>query len=185
MSCGGCAQALNTASIHTTTTFRNPPSPFYRSTVFPSLRTFPLGGLLAFMLTLKPNTYYKTRDGRKAFVGCLNPNNAFPTAGYIVGDSAWQTWRIDGSIRSSESPNNFDLVSEWTEPKLRTWKPEEVPLGAWMREKTVGLPSLIVAITSNSLWRGHGDQMALDYALAHYEHSTDGGKTWLPCGVAE
>ena len=136
------------------------------------------------MITLKPNTYYKTRDGRKAFVGCLNPNNAFPAAGYIVGDSAWQTWRIDGSIRSSESPNNF-LISEWTEPKLRTWKPEEVPLGAWMREKTVGLPSLIVAITSNSLWRGHGDQMALDYALAHYEHSTDGGKTWLPCGVAE
>lgn len=76
-------------------------------------------------------------------------------------------------------------ISEWSDPKLRPWKLEEVPLGAWMREKTHGLPSLIVAIRSTSVTRGHGDTVALDYALSHYEYSMDEGSTWKPCGVEE
>lgn len=64
----------------------------------------------------------------------------------------------------------------YTEPKLRPWEPEEVPLGAWMRHKQSLRRYLII---SDGLEEGHADW------LSNYEHSIDGGKTWLPCGVEE
>lgn len=137
------------------------------------------------MITLKPNTYYKTRGGHKAFVG-FKRHDTNEHVGYIDGVPGWQVWDEYGhNYTSIEHFDKTDLVAEWTESKLRPWEHKEVPLGAWMREKTVGLPSLIVAITIGGLWRGHGDAITFDYALAHYEHSTDSGKTWLPCGVME
>ena len=60
--------------------------------------------------------------------------------------------------------------------KLRPWTADEVPLGAWMRFKNMNVTrSMIVSVA------------ALDMGIAFktHEHSTDGGKTWLPCGVVE
>jgi hypothetical protein len=61
--------------------------------------------------------------------------------------------------------------------KLRPWTPDEVPLGAWMRNMT------------NSEYRWLINTSSLDDTrkawLQQGEHSTDGGKTWLPCGVVE
>ena len=60
--------------------------------------------------------------------------------------------------------------------KLRPWTADEVPLGAWIRLKNTNVTrSIIYSIA------------ALDMKLAfkEHEHSTDGGKTWLPCGVVE
>ena len=59
---------------------------------------------------------------------------------------------------------------------LRPWTADEVPLGAWMRFKNMNVTrSMIVSVA------------ALDMGIAFktHEHSTDGGKTWLPCGVVE
>ena len=60
---------------------------------------------------------------------------------------------------------------------LRPWTADEVPLGAWMRNMT------------NSEYRWLINTSSLDdYRkawLQQSEHSTDGGKTWLPCGVVE
>lgn len=60
---------------------------------------------------------------------------------------------------------------------LRPWTSDEVPLGAWMRNMT------------NSEYRWLINTSSLDHTrkawLQQGEHSTDGGKTWLPCGVVE
>lgn len=102
----------------------------------------------------------------------------------------WRSWKAgeyvtkgeDGWVSSKtylQPPENsyYTTDSGWllyTEPKLRPWKPDEVPLGAWMRDKQSLRRYLII---SDGLEDGHADW------LSNYEHSTDGGKTWLPCGV--
>ena len=60
---------------------------------------------------------------------------------------------------------------------LRPWTADEVPLGAWMRFKKVIDDRSILAWTST--------QRDRDIWLSEREHSTDGGKTWLPWGVME
>lgn len=80
------------------------------------------------------------------------------------------------------------------EPKLRPWKPEEVPIGAII--KGLSFKSIISWAETNK----HGEPCMggpdstpegrywpLAYACTDSDllHSTDGGKTWLPCGVME
>ena len=60
---------------------------------------------------------------------------------------------------------------------LRSWTADEVPLGAWIRYKRALHDRSILAWTSNQADR--------DMWLDEREHSTDGGKNWLPCGVVE
>ena len=62
-------------------------------------------------------------------------------------------------------------------PTFRPWTADEVPLGAWIRYKRALHDRSILAWTSNQADR--------DMWLDEREHSTDGGKTWLPCGVVE
>jgi hypothetical protein len=60
--------------------------------------------------------------------------------------------------------------------KLRPWNADEVPLGAWIRLKNLNKTrSMIVSVAAFNL----------EIAFNEYEHSTDGGKTWKPCGVEE
>ena len=61
---------------------------------------------------------------------------------------------------------------------LRPWTADEVPLGAWMRTKSVQYDRwIIVHLQYSSRNR--------EEWLDKYEHSIDGGKNWLPCGVVE
>ena len=60
---------------------------------------------------------------------------------------------------------------------LRPWTSDEVPLGAWMRKKQDVSRRWVVIDTGGGLW-----QQAW---FEGHEHSTDNGKTWLPCGVME
>ena len=62
-------------------------------------------------------------------------------------------------------------------PVLRPWTADEVPLGAWIRYKKVIDDRSVLAWTST--------QRDRDIWLDEREHSTDLGKTWLPCGVVE
>jgi hypothetical protein len=59
---------------------------------------------------------------------------------------------------------------------LRPWTADEVPLGSIMRTK--GLEGRCIIIDTET-----SDDRS--YWLNAREHSTDGGKTWLPCGVME
>jgi hypothetical protein len=60
---------------------------------------------------------------------------------------------------------------------LRPWTADEVPLGAWLRDKSdkAGRRLLICA---------YEEEHRIHWLINH-EHSTDCGKTWLPCGVME
>jgi len=62
-------------------------------------------------------------------------------------------------------------------PVIRPWTADEVPLGAWLRDKSdkAGRRLLICA---------YEEEHRIHWLINH-EHSTDGGKTWLPCGVME
>ena len=60
---------------------------------------------------------------------------------------------------------------------LRSWTADEVPLGAWMRSKRNPHDRVLIGWVSVQADR--------DSWLEEREHSTDGGKTWLPCGVVE
>jgi len=62
-------------------------------------------------------------------------------------------------------------------PVLRPWTADEVPIGAWMRYKHDPKDRMLIHWVSSEC----GREMWLD----EREHSTDGGKTWLPCGVME
>jgi hypothetical protein len=61
--------------------------------------------------------------------------------------------------------------------KLRPWTADEVPLGAMIRFKQAPYDRHLLGWVSvqadRELW------------LQEREHSLDGGKTWLPCGVEE
>ena len=60
---------------------------------------------------------------------------------------------------------------------LRPWTADEVPVGGQIRSKVNTVYRMLIDRTAN-----HG--VREDW-LKSYEHSTDGGKTWLPCGVVE
>jgi hypothetical protein len=60
---------------------------------------------------------------------------------------------------------------------LRPWTADEVPLGAWALEKTNRERRWLIIDVHDQEFRSD--------LLKLYEHSTDGGKTWLPCGVVE
>jgi hypothetical protein len=60
---------------------------------------------------------------------------------------------------------------------LRPWTADEVPLGAQMRFKLTPSKRHLLGCVS--------EQVDRELWLSQREHSTDGGKTWLPCGVVE
>jgi hypothetical protein len=62
--------------------------------------------------------------------------------------------------------------------KLRPWTADEVPLGAQVRSKSYHPDHRSMIIQS-------GNSMTREGWLTCYEHNTDGGKTWHPCGVME
>lgn len=61
---------------------------------------------------------------------------------------------------------------------LRPWTADEVPLGAQVRSRSYHPDHRSMIIQS-------GNPILREGWLNDYEHSTDGGKTWLPCGVME
>lgn len=106
-----------------------------------------------------------------------------------------QAW-VDGGALQWKDVNNkwcdtthLSFVDEYTyrikpEPKLRPWKPEEVPVGAVTRNKVSGNKSLIAGVAECFVYGYNRYDTAENY-LKENEISLDGGKTWLPCGVAE
>jgi len=99
-------------------------------------------------------------------------------------------WKAMGS--------NETLNDEWIyegryriakEKKLRAWRPEEVPLGGWIKDKEAQFYYLILAVNNKGVRVmdvGAPHTYPLEYLLSdNFKVSTDCGKTWLPCGVEE
>ena len=78
-------------------------------------------------------------------------------------------------------------------PTFRPWTADEVPLDCWLRNhqgdnrynwKPVTIQPLGVITVPADI----GYSLSLhtwEFLSKNCEHSTDGGKTWLPCGVME
>ena len=97
---------------------------------------------------------------------------------------------VDGKEVQYEVPNkewittdqpawNFKSYNYRIKPtaKLRPWTADEVPVGGQIRSKHSRDYRFLIDRTANA-------EVREDW-LKGYEHSTDGGKTWLPCGVVE
>ena len=113
----------------------------------------------------------------------------------------WQKFR--GAISICEPYFSY-RTSQKPTPKLRPWKPEEVPVGSLIRptidkrckgmitdffpnSDLVGItgantahPSYVIN-TKDEAGSGYTRELMLEF----YEYSIDLGKTWLPCGVME
>lgn len=109
-------------------------------------------------------------DGKKIEYATLSCND------WEFNDSPkWDWFRCDYRIAA--------------EPKLRPWKPEEVPVGALYRYKSRrDERSVIIGNTPESFQVPvirNNESIPFDRAMLVGEHSTDGGKTWHPCGIKE
>jgi hypothetical protein len=82
-----------------------------------------------------------------------------------------------------------------TEPILRPWKPEEVPVGALLKNSYFdfgGNPvSLIIGVRGVYVYfLDHEKAIVIESTSiklmdSKYTYSIDHGKTWLPCGIME
>ena len=63
------------------------------------------------------------------------------------------------------------------DPTYRPWTADEVPVGGQIRSKHSRDYRFLIDRTANA-------EVREDW-LKGYEHSTDGGVTWKPCGVVE
>lgn len=103
----------------------------------------------------------------------------------------WNT--VDGKwwpiFHSTQSLHKDHVYRRKPQPKLRPWKPEEIPVGAVVRE-TVGIQPharwLITSVDYQGVaYTAYGQNKVTTLALEGREYSIDGGKTWAPCGVVE
>lgn len=98
---------------------------------------------------------------------------------YVDGKEVEFKW-MSKDWNSTDKPEwNWSAYDYRIKPtaKLLPWTADEVPLGAWMRSKRNPQDRMLIHWVSSQCDR----EMWLD----KNEHSTDGGKTWLPCGVEE
>lgn len=86
---------------------------------------------------------------------------------------------------------SFDMEVEFyrikPESKLRPWTAEEVPVGALLRANFPNATTYVIVANPTGGIRvldcGGPYVYTFDYAFCFCKHSTDGGKTWLPCGT--
>ena len=97
---------------------------------------------------------------------------------YVDGKEVEFKW-MSKDWNSNDKPEwNWSAYDYRIKPTatLRPWTADEVPLGAWIRLKNTNVTrSMIVSVAA----------LNLRLAFKEHEHSTDGGKNWLPCGVVE
>lgn len=133
-------------------------------------------------------------------------NQPTPTVSDEEQAAAYLAWRRGEAIQTKgtsdpewvdQAPNTINrawLIRRKPAPQLRAWRPEEVPLGAIWRLKTVPSNRALftgVGLLGLLLHESYGDSHTvhtmrpLEWFSKEADHSTDGGKTWLPCGVLE
>ena len=77
-------------------------------------------------LKLEAGKYYRTRDGRKAFVGYISPNQPDEHLSKVVGEllcgTDWSpcSWRVNGDYINDES-SACNLIAEWKDTPMVVW----------------------------------------------------------------
>lgn len=85
----------------------------------------------------------------------------------------------------------FRLAPEPPQKRYRPWIPEEVPVGAVIRKKSMNLASALIGAHGEStvFVVGLTNPITFEDALENWLHSVDplgtpdDKRTWLPCGV--
>ena len=98
---------------------------------------------------------------------------------YVDGKEVEFKW-MSKDWNSNDKPEwNWSAYDYRIKPTatLRPWTADEVPLGAQARNREHPKTRWLIDRTSS-------EENRIDWCKTH-EHSTDGGKTWLPCGVVE
>jgi len=125
------------------------------------------------------------RIGNPVRIVCFDSEVTYKGRHQPIIDSLARTYSADGGFDCMNPDSGCDLLLV-SEPRLRPWRPEEVPVGALARNKTGEARYLIVAAGPMGIGVGVGGVWVdFESTLDSREHSTDGGKTWKPCGVAE
>jgi hypothetical protein len=100
-----------------------------------------------------------------------------------LGCDAWK------DVPDREDPVFGDSGVEYRikpEPKLRPWKPEEVPVGALIRKKGAQLPGVITDVDGLDIFIGQSGSCTFHQALENCEYSMCWvNKVWEPCGVED
>lgn len=79
-----------------------------------------------------------------------------------------------------------DILRRKSQPKLRAWKMEEVPIGARIRGDNRDWIGTIIGANRGGFMISVCTIWSVPWGSSiGYEFSTDGGKTWLPVGVVE
>lgn len=94
-------------------------------------------------------------------------------------------WKDISEFLANYPPTHYRIKPE---TKLRPWKREEVPVGALARNKIRDSEHnkyVIVSLNGNDISFGRAEWKSIEKMFDECEHSTDGGKTWKPCGVKE
>lgn len=116
---------------------------------------------------------------------------AFVDGKTLQGKASDEIWYDLGQDVTFNGPCFIYRIKQ--EPKLRPWKPEEVPVGSWCRSKYAHEHNhtdftSIIGVSKNCFYTVEDtiDDMCLQLKNSlDYVYSTDHGKTWLPCGVLE
>lgn len=138
-------------------------------------------------LKIEAGKFYRRRDGEKDGPDVVWPEHCIGLT-YPAQRCGGPCWTRDGRANIN-ADHPADLLSPWTEPeppRLRAWKAEEVPVGAMCRVIGTADRFLITMQSGRHLRTSCGGFEHEPYAIVGvWEHSTDHGATWLPCGVME
>lgn len=117
--------------------------------------------------------------GKKDEVQWFNPNNG------------WQSWPMDWSYVNFVAASKESPIRRKPQPKLRPWKPEEVPPHCLIRHPNwpKGNFNRIIEAINDKVWMtslGCLKEYHNSELIAQgFVHSIDNGASWLPCGVEE
>ena len=114
---------------------------------------------------------------------------------YGLGFSTTDQASYEEALNSMSAICCGTIIRRNPAPKLRPWRPEEVPIPCAVRRKCYAASGqvfhwLVTFVGVGGIQLGNPsaeNREASDFQkLADkFEHSTDGGKTWKPCGVEE
>lgn len=103
-------------------------------------------------------------------------------------DDKYENWVTLSELNFTGPSSQYRIKQS---PSLRPWKPKEVPVGALMKRINEQLPNfnrwMIGGVDNQMLYLAlpylENNGQSFETAVKDWVHSTDQGKTWLPCGV--
>lgn len=134
-------------------------------------------------MKIEPGKTYRDQDGDlwKILFPLVGDDKITPM---FVGISDGVHWCFD---EAGISRNRLvRLVEEYTEPKLVPFTSDTFPLDAWLRLKGKVGWYRVTAISDDCVGIPYPyglKHYSWAFLLEHFEYSTDGCKTWQPCGM--